>query len=138
LWRPLYTGQRKGEILGLYKSNVNWSDETIVFNHSYDEDSNKSDKENIVPIAPELRPYLERAFRRDRDSALVFPHPSGRMYTKEFDLAAMIRRGAARAGLVKGSHERELSPEAPGVPPARPEHPRPCGPGDDPAHLRPP
>jgi integrase len=102
----LYTGQRKGEILGLYKSNVNWSDETIVFNHSYDGDSNKNDKENIVPIAPELRPYLERAFERDRNSPLVFPHPDGGMYTKEFDLAAIIRRGAARAGLVKGYEHR--------------------------------
>ena len=51
------------------------------------------------PIHPELVPFLRHAIDSS-PSALVFPGANGKMLAEETDLAAVLRRAMARAGLV--------------------------------------
>ena len=63
-WLPLfaaaiYTGLRKGELLGLQKSKVDLRERLLYVARSYDRATNKSKREEVIPIATELVPFLE-------------------------------------------------------------------------------
>jgi integrase len=67
-WLPLftaaiYTGLRKGELLGLQKSKVDLRERLLYVARSYDRAPNKSKREEVIPIATELVPFLERAMK---------------------------------------------------------------------------
>jgi len=109
-WRPLfataiYTGLRKGELLGLLKSDVNLAGRIITVRHSYARDTTKGGRAEAVPIASELVPYLEHAIDRS-PSELVFPKEDGSMMSDETPLEDVLRSALGRAGIVTGYMHR--------------------------------
>lgn len=109
-WRPLfatavYTGLRKGELLGLHKSDVNLVGRIIMVRRSYDRETTKGGRAGAVPIASELVPYLEHAIRQS-PSELVFPRADGSMMSAETPLEHVLRSALGRAGIVTGYEHR--------------------------------
>ena len=105
-WRPLfataiYTGLRKGELLGLRKSDVDLVGRLISVRRSYARDTTKGGHAEAVPIASELVPYLQEAIRRS-PSDLVFPNEDGSMLSDESSLQELLRTALGRAGIVTG------------------------------------
>src|SRR5450631_397294 len=97
----IYTGLRKGELLGLQKSKVDLRDRLLYVARSYDRATNKSKREEVIPIATELVPFLELAIKASK-SELVFPRPDGSMMKEDVDTENVLRRALARAGIVLG------------------------------------
>jgi integrase len=105
-WRPLfatavYTGMRKGELLGLRKTAVDLAAGVIRVERSYAAETTKGGHADSLPIAPQLRPWLESAIATAR-GALVFPKPDGSMQSEKADLQGVLRRALGRAGIVEG------------------------------------
>ncbi len=105
-WRPLfacavYTGMRKGELLGLRKSDVDLVEGTITVRRSYEHDTTKGGHADVLPIAQALQPLLDEAIGASK-TELVFPALDGSMRTDETDLQQVLRRAMGRAGLVRG------------------------------------
>ncbi len=105
-WQPLfataiYTGLRKGELLGLRKSNVDLQSRLLTVSRSYDRDTTKGGHADVIPIAAELVPYLERALAQS-PSPLVFPTPDGSMTAEQTGLEHVLRRALGRTGIVTG------------------------------------
>ncbi len=109
-WRPLfamaiYTGLRKGELLGLRKGDVDLDAGTIVVRCSYDNDTTKGGHADTLPIAAGLRPYLAAALAAS-PSELVFPAPDGSMRDRDTDLHDTLKAALGRAGIVDGYEHR--------------------------------
>lgn len=105
-WRPLfatavYTGMRKGELLGLQKSDVDLVAGTIAVRRSYDHETTKGGHADLIPLATPLRPYLATAMLGSR-SDYVFPAADGSMRRHDTKLRQVLQRALARAGLVLG------------------------------------
>ena len=104
-WRPLFatavfTGMRKGELLGLLKSDVDRQAMRIQVCRSYDRDTTKSGDDGAIPIATELLPYLDDALAASKGT-LVFPGLNGEMAREDTKLEQVLRRALARAGIVE-------------------------------------
>jgi len=124
-WQPLfataiYTGLRKGELLGLRKSDVDLAARLLTVSRSYDRETTKGGRAEVIPIAAELVPYLERALA-ESSSELLFPAPDGSMMTEHVGLEHVLRRALGRAGIVtgyqhvcrrKGCKHVELAPDS--------------------------
>lgn len=105
-WRPLFataiwTGMRKGELIGLKKSDVDLVEGAIAVRRSYDHETTKGGHADLIPIAQPLRPYLAAAMLSSR-SEYVFPGPDGKMRSRQVNLRQVLRRALARAGMVAG------------------------------------
>jgi len=105
-WRPLfaaavYTGLRKGELLGLRKADVDLAGRLISVRRSYMRDTTKGGHADAIPIAAELVPYLETAIARS-PSEIVFPNDDGSMMSEEASLQELLVSALARAGIVTG------------------------------------
>jgi integrase len=103
-WRGLfataiYTGMRKGELLGLRKTDVDLQRRLVAVARSYDRDTTKGGHADVLPIAAELLPYLEAAIDAS-PSDLVFPKPDGTMASETLSLEIVLRRALRRAGIV--------------------------------------
>jgi integrase len=124
-WRSLfataiYTGMRKGELLGLRKSDVDLERRLVTVARSYDRETTKGGHADVLPIAAELIPYLEAAIESS-PSDLVFPKPDGTMACETLSLEIVPRRAFRRAGIVasyrhscrrQGCGHREGAPDA--------------------------
>jgi integrase len=104
-WRSLfatalYTGLRKGELLGLCKADVDLTNRLLTVTHSYRRDTTKGGHADVIPIATELVAYLDDAISRS-PSALVFPAPDGSMVSDRVQLELVLRRALHRAGIVE-------------------------------------
>src|SRR5450631_2977587 len=93
--------KRKGELLGLRKSDVDLASRLIIVNRSYDRDTTKGGRAEAIPIALELMPYLRAAVKAS-PSDLLFPDPQGRMLSRHTPLEDVLRRALAHAGIVEG------------------------------------
>jgi integrase len=105
-WRSLfataiYTGLRKGELLGLRKADLDFQIGMIFVRRSYDRDTTKGGHEEGIPMARELVPYLEDAVSRS-PSELVFPRADGTMFPETTKLEDVLRRSVRRAGIILG------------------------------------
>ena len=105
-WRPLcatavYTGARKGELIGIRRESVNLRLWTLSIESSYTGPT-KSARSRVVPIPPELRPYIEQALATSKTlgSEFLFPTQKGKMATRNLDLAGMMKRALVRAGII--------------------------------------
>jgi len=105
-WQPLiatavYTGLRKGELLGLRKSDVDLANRLIIVSRSYERGSTKGGRAEAIPIAAELVPYLKVAMKAS-PSGLLFPDAEGKMLSRHTPLEDVLRRALAHAGIVEG------------------------------------
>ena len=105
-WRPLfataiYAGLRKGELLGLLKSDVDLPAGLLTVARSYATPYPKGKRVEVIPIATELRPFLEVAIRNSA-TQFVFPKEDGTMMDRQTKLQEVLRRALARAGIVLG------------------------------------
>ena len=76
----IYTGLRKGELIGLRKTAVDLPNRLLTVGRSYDRDTTKGGHVDVIPIAAELVAYLQRALEASA-SELVFPAADGSMET---------------------------------------------------------
>lgn len=97
----IWTGMRKGELIGLRKSDVDLRYGVILVARSYDQETTKGGHADAIPIAEPLRPFLEDAMARS-PSELVFPRRSGAMGKPWEPYEIILRASLARAGLVVG------------------------------------
>ena len=98
----LYTGMRKGELLGLRKEDVDLGARLITIRRSHDRDTTKGGHADAIPIAAELA-----ALPRGRDGArrrqsLVFPGRDGRLLSRRVQLEQVLRRALRRANILTG------------------------------------
>ncbi len=105
-WRPLfatavYTGMRKGELLALRKVDVDLSAGTIRVGRSHASDTTKGNREDLLPIAVGLEPFLHEAMATS-PSALLFPRKDGTQHPPTIALHKVLRRALGRTGLVMG------------------------------------
>ncbi|MEI7703480.1 MAG: site-specific integrase [Deltaproteobacteria bacterium] len=97
----IYAGLRKGEIIGLRKSDVDLRNAQITVARSYDHDTTKSGRADVIPIAGPLLPFLKEAMEAS-DSDLVFPNESGGMRSQQCGVEKVLGRTLGWAGLVEG------------------------------------
>jgi integrase len=97
----IYTGLRKGELFGLRKSDVDLPNRLLTVSRSYERETTKSGRAEVIPIAAELVPYLETAIAAS-PSDLVFPRADGEMQSSKLQLEVILRRALGRAGIVTG------------------------------------
>ena len=105
-WRPIFataifTGLRKGELGGLRKCDVDLEGAQMTVARSWDNDTTKSGKFRVVPLASEVAPFVKAAMDAS-PSSLVFPKPDGDMMSEQVALEDVLRRALARAGIVEG------------------------------------
>jgi integrase len=105
-WRPLfataiYTGMRRGELLGLCKGDLDLPARLVTVTRSHGRDTTKNDHAETIPIATELLPYLHAAIKAS-PSELVFPKSDGTRMRPDVALEGVLRRALARAGIVLG------------------------------------
>ena len=103
----LYTGMRKGELLGLRKEDVDLGARLITIRRSHDRDTTKGGHADAVPIAAELAPYLEVAMAASKIGARV-PRPG-----RSPALAPRAARAGAAARASAGEHPHRLPPHLP-------------------------
>ena len=97
----LYAGQRKGELFGLRKRDVDIERRLLMVRRSYDRESTKGAREEAVPIATALVPYLQEALEA-APGALLFLRPDGEIRTEDDKLGKRLRSPLNRAGIVDG------------------------------------
>lgn len=96
----LFTGMRKGEVVGLRVANVDLERRTIMVSRSY-AGTTKAAKVRYVPIPDGLLPYLRVELGRLR-SEWLFPALNGGMLSRDVKLTGIMRRALRRAGLLQG------------------------------------
>jgi integrase len=97
----LYAGLRKGELFGLEKRDVDLNRRLLTVRRSYDSDTTKGGREEAVPIAAALVPYLEAALDASK-GALLFPRTDGGRRTEADKLGKRIQTALKHAGIVEG------------------------------------
>ncbi len=107
-WRALfatavYTGMRRGELVALQKRDLDLASDrpNITVCRSWSADSTKGREVRVIPVHPELLPYLRIASNQS-PSELVFPRPDGSMHSEDINLPRILRSAMARAGMAKG------------------------------------
>ncbi len=113
-WRDLfataiYAGLRKGELFGLRKTDVDLDVGVIMVKRSYNRVTTKGKRSDAIPVAAELRPYLEHALRVS-PSDLVFPREDGTMHAETTQLEMVLRRALRKAGLASGYRHKCRKP----------------------------
>jgi len=96
----LYAGLRKGELFGLKKRDVDLDRRLLMIRRSYDHDTTKGGREEAVPIAAVLVPYLKAALQSR--GPFLFPQAGGSMRTDQDNLSKRLRSAMGRAGFVDG------------------------------------
>ncbi len=97
----IYTGLRKGELLALRKEDVDLGARLLRVARSYDRDTTKGNRADVIPIAEESVPYFQQAIAGS-PSELLFPAPDGSMRRRDFKAQAILQRALGRAGIVSG------------------------------------
>ena len=97
----IYTGLRKGELLGMRKDQVDLETRLLAVGRSWNRNTTKGNKVATIPIAEEAVPYL-RAAMDESKSQLVFPDADGIMMRRGVALEDVLRGALGRAGIVLG------------------------------------
>jgi len=83
------------------KRDVDIERRLLMVRRSYDRESTKGAREEAVPIAAALVPYLQEALDA-APGALLFPRPDGEIRTEDDKLGKRLRSPLNRAGIVDG------------------------------------
>jgi len=104
-WRPffacaVYLGLRKGEIAGLRKADVDLDHLTVYVRHSYERAGTKGGHDDMLPIPPQLRPYIDQGLATP--GPYLFPDAKGHPRGPECDPHLRLRTALKLAGIVDG------------------------------------
>ncbi len=94
---------------GLRKTDIDLEIGVIMVKRSYDRVTTKGKRSDAIPVAAELRPYLEHALRVS-PSDLVFPREDGTMHAETTQLEMVLRRALRKAGLASGYRHKCRKP----------------------------
>jgi integrase len=97
----IYAGLRKGEIIALRKSDVDLAANLIFVRRSLTAEITKGGHEDGIPVADELRPYLEDAIA-NAQGELLFTRPDGKQHPENVDLVSILRTALRKAQIVTG------------------------------------
>lgn len=122
----IYLGLRKGEIAGLRKRDVDLVRMMILIGRSYTRDTTKGGHGDLLPIPPQMRPYLEVGLVSP--GLLLFGDERGRMRKPHSKPCVTLRRAIANADVVVGyrlicrrcTPDGKLKPEVVSTRPAPP------------------
>jgi integrase len=96
----LYAGLRRGEVAGLKKGDIDLAEGTLTVRRSHLREGVKGNVEVVLPIHPELAPFLEEVMAASR-SPFVCPGDlnAGNQMPEHYDLEDRLRRTMAAAGV---------------------------------------
>ena len=97
----IYAGLRKGEIIALQKTDLDLDAGLLYVRRSNDSDTTKGGHEDGLPIAAELRPYLQEALDTS-PSQWLFPKADGTQHPENVDLVSVLRSALRKAHIVTG------------------------------------
>ncbi|MCP3060987.1 tyrosine-type recombinase/integrase [Myxococcus sp. K38C18041901] len=97
----LYTGMRRGEIIGCPKKNVHLEDRTLLLSRSGSRKRTKTKRIRQVPIPLALVPVLARRLA-DPQSEWLFWGRDGKRLKKDYKICSRFRTAMKRAGIVEG------------------------------------
>lgn len=115
----VYTGLRKGELIGLRVTDIDLQRRIISVEHSYST-TTKSKKYREVPVVDELLSYIQARMAQGV-SEYLFPRHNGGMLTRHCSVNHVMRTALKRAGLISGYKHicrrhtcryREFSPDS--------------------------
>jgi integrase len=103
------TGLRKGELLGLLWSGIDWERRLILVSRSYDRRGTKSGKDRVVPLTAGLAARLREwkaasPFSKEHDP--VFPDDCGRVHTENYEWSKRVRATAKAVDAVRPEMHR--------------------------------
>jgi len=124
----IYAGLRRGEVAGLRRADVDLVQGTLTVRRSHQREGVKGNVEVVLPIHPELSPFLLVAMNASR-SPFVCPGDveKGTQMPQHYDLEDRLRRTMAAAGIGITSfihHCRAWHCKV--APEVEDEHPRAC------------
>lgn len=99
----IYTGERKGELIGLLKSDVDLEAGTMTVARSYENETTKGGHADTIPIAEAAKPFLKAAIDAS-PSKYVFPAADGTMrkiHLKPQNILRTAMKKAGREGFVE-------------------------------------
>jgi hypothetical protein len=102
---PTSSGQQTVAAADHRPSSGTRARDPICFARSFDRDTNKSQREEAIPIATELVPFLEIAMEAS-PSELVFPKPDGSMMREDVDTENVLQRSASHDGGLRSPRAR--------------------------------
>ena len=88
----VHTGMRKGELAALQKQDVDLELGTVTVRRSWERETTKGAHHDVLPIHPELAPYLAEAIAAST-SERVFPWVKPNTKLPEMLRAALVRAG---------------------------------------------
>jgi len=96
----LKAGLRRGELIALSWSDINWSNKTLTVRHSWCEasqsvDTPKSNRERHIPLTDDLHAML---LRRKRAAGFVFVNEKGHRFQVKW-FSHELRKACQRAGI---------------------------------------
>jgi integrase len=97
----IYAGLRKGEIFALQKADVDLDSGLLYVRRSNDSDTTKGGHEDGIPIATELRPYLQQAFD-ESPNRWLFPKPDDTQHPENVNLVTVLQAALRKAQIVTG------------------------------------
>ncbi len=97
----LYAGLRLGEILGLQVEDAQIGQRVLMVHRSHGQATTKGGRGRLVPIHPELVPYLQAAVDRAGKGPWLFPSPKGGRRPENTHAAGVLRRRLAAAGITR-------------------------------------
>jgi integrase len=103
-WRPLfataiYQALRKGELIGLCKSDVDLDARLLTVARSYGHDTTKGGHADVIPIHEDCLPELDAAIAAST-SELVFPRQDGQMFSENTKFDGVLKRALCQARIV--------------------------------------
>lgn len=97
----VYTGMRKGEVLGLQPQDIDLERNIIWVARSYDLPTTKDGKVAPAGFSDELKPYLQKALLGARGTWL-FSRRDGSMLGPDVKVEKVVRKALRDAGIVAG------------------------------------
>ena len=96
----IYAGLRRGEVAGLRRADIDLRQGTLIVRRSHQRDGVKGNVEVVLPIHPELAPFLVQAMGAIR-SLFVCPGnvAKGTQMPEHYDLEDRLRRTMAAEGV---------------------------------------
>lgn len=98
----IYAGLRRGEVLGLTKTQVDLERRQLIVNRTASRNTTKSGKPGNVPIVDMAARWFEIALAMSPpDSERVFVQPNGRPYKHHYSMARKLQKAARKVGITR-------------------------------------